>query len=273
MDTPTTEGTTEATTEVPAPTPAPAPAPGKKPSSGLAIAGMVLGIVAILLSFLPIINNLSFFLAIVGLILSIVGLVKANKGTGAGKGMAIAGIVLCVVAFAAVLGSQSVYKNALDKATDQVTNGSAVTSTSTGQSTSGQDSSSSKSDAKSESQDHQGLAVGTTVSLENGLSVTVDEVETGLTKYDGSEVVRVHVTYANSGSKNESFNAFDWKAEDAGGAQRSYTYYNNATDELNSGQVSAGGTASGNVYFDAPIAKVHYYNSMISKTSTASWAV
>ncbi len=269
MDTPTTDSKKE----VQAPAPAPAPAPGKKPSSGLAIAGMVLGIIAILLSFLPIINNLSFFLAIVGLILSIVGLVKANKGTGAGKGMAIAGIVLCVISFAAVLGSQSVYKNALDKATDQVTNGSAVTSTSTGRSTSGQGSSSSKGDAKSEAQDHQGLAVGTTVNLENGLSVTVDEVETGLTKYDGSEAVRVHVTYANSGSKNESFNTFDWKGEDAGGAQRSSTLVKDSTDELNSGQVSAGGTAAGNIYFDAPIAKVHYYNSVISKSSTASWAV
>lgn len=89
------------------------------PKSGLAIAGLVLGIVAAATSFLPIINNGSFILAIVGLILSIVGLMGIRKGTKSGKGMAIAGLVLCLVAGAVVLASQAIYSAAIDSAVEQ----------------------------------------------------------------------------------------------------------------------------------------------------------
>ena len=62
--------------------------------SGLAIASMVLGIVSIVLC-------CCFPMGTMGLILGIVALKKVNDGTGDGKGMAIAGIVLngiCTVA-------------------------------------------------------------------------------------------------------------------------------------------------------------------------------
>lgn len=60
---------------------------------GLSIASMILGILAILFSccFYP----LAFLLAIIGLILGAVGLKK-----GAGKGMAITGIVLSIISIA-----------------------------------------------------------------------------------------------------------------------------------------------------------------------------
>ena len=50
------------------PEPAQKMPPIPQPKSGMAIAGFVLGIIALLTSFLPIINNLSFFLAILGLV-------------------------------------------------------------------------------------------------------------------------------------------------------------------------------------------------------------
>lgn len=43
--------------------------------SGMAIAGFVLGIIALLTSLVPIVNNFSFFLAILGIIFTIVGLI------------------------------------------------------------------------------------------------------------------------------------------------------------------------------------------------------
>lgn len=92
----------------------------------MAIAGFVLGIIALLTSFLPIINNLSFVLAILGLIFGIVGMVGISKGKKSGKGLAIAAIVICVVSGAVVLGTQSMYSAALDSAAPS----SATTSTS-----------------------------------------------------------------------------------------------------------------------------------------------
>ena len=88
----------------------------KQPRSGTAIAGLVLGIIALLTSLLPIINNMSFFVALVGAVLAIAGLVSCLRGKRAGKGLAIAAIVVNIVSVAAVLGSQSMYSAAIDDA-------------------------------------------------------------------------------------------------------------------------------------------------------------
>lgn len=78
------------------PQPAQQMPPIPQSKSGMAIAGFVLGIIALLTSFLPIINNFSFFLAILGMIFGIVGMVGISKGKKSGKGLAIAAIVICV---------------------------------------------------------------------------------------------------------------------------------------------------------------------------------
>ncbi len=109
------------------PQPAQQMPPIPQSKSGMAIAGFVLGIIALLTSFLPIINNFSFFLAILGMIFGIVGMVGISKGKKSGKGLAIAAIVICVVSGVVVLGTQSMYSAALDSATSSA----ATTSTST----------------------------------------------------------------------------------------------------------------------------------------------
>ena len=47
----------------------------KQPRSALAIAGLVLGILGLVTSLLPFINNVSFFVALIGAALAIAGLV------------------------------------------------------------------------------------------------------------------------------------------------------------------------------------------------------
>jgi len=81
---------------------APQGAAAEKPGKGLAIAGLVLGIVA-----LPLfcIWYIALPCAIVGLILSILARKKA-KVTGVGAGMAKTGMILCIIALALdVLGA------------------------------------------------------------------------------------------------------------------------------------------------------------------------
>ena len=63
----------------------------------MAIAGLVLGIVAIVLSFVPCINWFAVLPAVLGIIFSAIGLSQAKK-TGKGKGQAIAGLVLSILA-------------------------------------------------------------------------------------------------------------------------------------------------------------------------------
>lgn len=119
----------------------------------------------------------------------------------------------------------------------------------------------------------ENLVVGTTVNLPDGLSVTVDSVEPGLTNYDGSAMTGVHVTYTNNGDDGASYNVYDWKGEDANGAQQSTGYYSEGSDELSSGTLAKGGTVSGNVYFKGDLARVLYFDNVLEKTATASWSL
>ena len=66
---------------------------------GLAIAALVLGILAFLSGWMLI----GGIFGLVGLILGIVALVKANKGQADGKGMAITGIVLSILGLLAAI--------------------------------------------------------------------------------------------------------------------------------------------------------------------------
>lgn len=75
-----------------------APAP-PKPGNGLAVAGMVLGIVALVLFC---IWWLSLPCSIVGLILSGLGL-KRSRETGTGGGMAKAGLICSIIALALMI--------------------------------------------------------------------------------------------------------------------------------------------------------------------------
>ncbi len=84
-----------------------------KPTSTAAIVGLVLGILAIVTSWIPIVNNLSFMIGGIGLVFSIVGVVGTVRGTKGGKGLAIAALVVNVLSLVIVLGLQSAWSAAL----------------------------------------------------------------------------------------------------------------------------------------------------------------
>lgn len=80
---------------------------GKK--SGLATAGLVLGIIGICLSFIPILNNASFFLGMLSVIFGIISLIKK-----ASKGKAIAALILGVLSVIITLSLQSSWSKSID---------------------------------------------------------------------------------------------------------------------------------------------------------------
>lgn len=81
----------------------------EKKKSGLATAGLVLGIIGICTSFIPVINNVSFILGLIGTIFGIVALIKK-----ASKGQAIAGIILCVLTIVITINSQKTLSDSLN---------------------------------------------------------------------------------------------------------------------------------------------------------------
>lgn len=89
--------------------------PPPKQGAGLAVASMVLGIVALLLSWIPIINNVAAIIAIVGLGLGIPALIRARRGTHKGTGMSIAGLVTSVLAIVLVILTQMLFVKAIEE--------------------------------------------------------------------------------------------------------------------------------------------------------------
>lgn len=250
-------------------------------TSGMAITSLVLGILAIISSWMPIINNFSMILAILGVIFAIIGLVGITKGKKRGKGLAIAGLVLGIVSGILVIATQGIYGAAIDSAREEI-NPSVATTTSSSSSASNAtgDSSNTSSDNQSnketeqeESIDYSNLVLGDSIELTDGTVVTVNSVEAGLVNYDDSPITGVSVTYTNTGSKDISFNPYDWKAQDAQGAQYNQTYYSEAENSLSSGSLAAGGSVTGNLYFDGDISKVLYYSNMFNDSATAGWVV
>jgi len=102
-----------------APAAVPQPAAPSK-GSGLAITALVLGVVSLLLCWVPIINNAVFVLALIGLAFGLPALLGARKRRRAGGGMALAGVVLLVLSLVGVLASQAFYGKVLDDVSDSV---------------------------------------------------------------------------------------------------------------------------------------------------------
>lgn len=86
------------------------------PRSVAAIVALVLGVIALISSWVPIINNLSFIFALVGVAFAVVGLVGTLRGKKSGRRLAIASVVVNVAAVAIVLATQSAYSAAIDEA-------------------------------------------------------------------------------------------------------------------------------------------------------------
>lgn len=96
-----------------------------KQSNGLAVAGFVLALLGAMTSFIPVVNLFGGFLAFLGLIFGIIGLVQ-SRSKGAGKGLSIAAIVLAVAAFVISFAVNAATVSVLDKAVKDVEAGNKV---------------------------------------------------------------------------------------------------------------------------------------------------
>lgn len=109
------------------------------PRSIAAIVALVLGVIALISSWVPIINNLSFIFALVGAVFAVMGLVGTLRGKKSGRGLAIASVVVNVAAVAIVLATQSAYSAAIDGAasgTVQTSDGASAAAPAAGETTS-----------------------------------------------------------------------------------------------------------------------------------------
>ena len=104
------------------PTPTPPPyayPPQAEPRKGLAVTALVLGIIAILGSWIPFVSIASVVIGIVGLVFGIIAIVKAMSGKAGGKVMAFVGAGLSLLAIIFGIVSTGVGMAAVDEAIDE----------------------------------------------------------------------------------------------------------------------------------------------------------
>ena len=82
--------------------------------SGLCTAGLVLGIIGVFKLFIPIINNLSFFMGVIAIIFGLVSIKKASKGK------MIATVILGIIAIVITLSVQKAASDTLDAVSDSL---------------------------------------------------------------------------------------------------------------------------------------------------------
>jgi len=164
--------------------------PPNQKSSGLAIAALVLGIVSLILAFIPFINVLAGIAAVVGLILAIVAI--SQKGRK--KGVALGGLITTSLALIMSFVMGFVYTNAFVEGVDAAFEESGMSDSSEVEEPSAGDDSAAADSGTSETQsDEQGtrqnpLPLGSTVTLDV-LGETEWEVTVGPATLDATDTV------------------------------------------------------------------------------------
>lgn len=218
------------TTDVnPAPAPKVEATPAPTEKSALGITSLVLGIVGIVGSWIPILNNISFIIAILGVIFGAIGLRSVLKGTKAGKGITIAGFVISILACVIVLGTQSMYSKAIDDATNSISN-NAKSNVSTDTSTK---TSSEEEHSSAMNELNKMVGESTEEILKNDL--TVDIPEYNIEYKNMFDRGNLKVTLTNRLSETKSFNVEIEAVDSSGNRIHDYNEYAYAS-ELAPGQ-------------------------------------
>lgn len=84
------------------------------------ITALILAGVALILCWVPIVNNAVFFLGLIAVVLGVIALVMTRQGSSMMKGMAIASLAVGALSIVGVLTTQAIYSSMLDGISDAV---------------------------------------------------------------------------------------------------------------------------------------------------------
>ena len=157
----------------------------------ISLIALIIGILAIVLSWVPIVNNLAAIFAIIGLIFGIIAVVINRKNK---KTIGIVAIVVSIISFIIVLATQTFYSAKIDEAFKTSDSSSNISKT-TGKATE-----ESKSEAKKED---SGWDEATKTFTTNDGVLKIDKVEK-TTDYDGKAAIKVYFTLTNTSTENKN---------------------------------------------------------------------
>ena len=173
-----------------------------KPLSALAVTALVLGIISLLLSWVPILNNLIFILALIATVVAIVAVVQTRPNKAhRGSGIAITSLVISILAIVVVFGSQAMYSKAIDEAF-----GTASVAPSAGASSSSEGAVTQSAEASKAGED------STVAQLKNGkVTIEVKKVEKSVNDYEGKSTVAATLVITNNDTSN--LNPFEYRVQ------------------------------------------------------------
>lgn len=249
--------------------PAPAPAVAKPATApagnGIAIAALVVGIVAFVTGWVPI---LGLLLGIAAVVLGVIGLKKA-----AGKGMSIAGLVTGAIGALTSLVFGIFWILAIVAAGSSIGAASTILQDEASQSQK-------QIDAKKDFAKGETAKFGVFDVKVNSVKRNYEPTEDYYTPAAGNEFVLVNIDVKNTSSEAESFYSYDLGMNVDGVSESAY--FLDVSPSFEGGKLSAGATASGNLVFevekDAKL-KLQYektiydYKSYASKTLTYTLAL
>lgn len=249
----------------------------QKSGNGFGVAALVLGIIAIVLAFIPVVGIVAFVLGPIAIILGIVGVTKKYRP----KGTSIAGIILgaigliVAIIMTAIVGS---FVNAID---EEVNNGSTGT-VEESSAPAAEDEVPSEGGASAEDaaqpafpgaqeSDVIGQA-GDELQLGN-VALTSSPLAAGDATFGDTLCTTVSVT--NNAEEAIDFNMLDWEMQEPGGTIQNGTF-GGSEDALSGGKIAPGGNTGGDVCFDSdgadPGTYVVLYEPTFSFTSDrAAW--
>lgn len=148
----------------------------------MSIVGIVLGGLALLLSWIPVVNNLAAILALVGLVLGIIGLVQAIRRKGP-KALSVVALVLSGLSLVIVVATQALYGAVLEEVSASLDEAASSPALSTPQAEAPatadaavSDEPSSVASASQEAVPAEGLALGESATV-GDYTVTVEAVD------------------------------------------------------------------------------------------------
>lgn len=237
----------------------PAPSqPAAAMKNGLGTAALVLGILALVGSFIPVLGVASIPMGVLGALLAVLGLVRISKQRANNRGASIAGLVLSVLAIitaAIVTAVSASFVTAVDDAVNE-SGASEVTpeeSQEPEESAPTQEESAPEQEAAEQQFPGQRdgdvvVEPGEPVSF-GGSEVTAGELEQRSTPI--GDYLCTEVEYDNGSDEQVSYSSLDWNLQEPGGSIQLATF-TGEDDELSSGQLAPGGSVSGVVCWDLP---------------------
>ena len=162
----------------------------KNESIVISLIALIIGILAIVLSWVPIVNNLAAIFAIIGLIFGIIAVVINRKNK---KTIGIVAIVVSIISFIIVLATQTFYSAKIDEAFKTSDSSSNISKT-TGKATE-----ESKSEAKKED---SGWDEATKTFTGKDGTLKIDKAEK-TTDYEGKAAIKVYFTLTNTSTENK----------------------------------------------------------------------